>query len=103
MGVCCIRGIGTYGSGIGLIMNIINEYEATKMAVHHYNATHAGWLLACDAPSNHAKGVKMYNALSNADKQRASQYRDYCLALYARQKANVKPRDIADGGIHRIV
>ena len=60
----------------------ITEREARTMAVRHYKATHAGWLLACDAEKNITEGKRIFRELSLADQTIAEQYRDHCLAAY---------------------
>ena len=66
----------------------------------------AGWLLACDAPENIAKGQRMLDKMGLEDSERAFDYRAYCLTLYATTKAreahpyivNARERaDIVDG------
>lgn len=59
------------------------ERQAIIMAVGHPEACHAGWLLACDAPSNIAKGNGLCEELSNKEYDIALAYRDYCKAVYA--------------------
>ena len=48
-----------------------------------YKAQHAGWLLACDAPKNIAKGENLYASLDDRGRRIADEYRDKCLKIYA--------------------
>ncbi len=59
------------------------EKQAHAMARRYPIEARAGWLLACDAPDNIAKGQRMIDAMSLEDSERAITYRDYCLDLYA--------------------
>lgn len=52
-------------------------------AQYNYEADHAGWLMACDAPKNVKKGKGIYDSLPIHFRRRAVRYRDKCLALYA--------------------
>jgi len=54
-----------------------------KPTKRNYDATHAGWLLACDAPANIAKGEERFRLLDNKNRTIALAYRDQCLAAYA--------------------
>lgn len=63
--------------------NITTEKQARTLARRFPQAAHAGWLLACDAPENNAKGETMLKALDVANHRRARDYRDYCQRLYA--------------------
>lgn len=48
--------------------------------------THVGWLLACDAESNIAKGIKQFALLSADEQLEATAYRDHCLKVYKAAK-----------------
>ena len=51
---------------------------------------HAGWLLACDAPDNIAKGERKLAALSVGQQTVALAHRDALRALYASVKSQVR-------------
>ena len=53
-----------------------------------YLIEHAGWLLACNAPSNIAKGERKLAALSPDDKMAAQDHARHLVALYSGQSAN---------------
>ena len=59
------------------------ETQAHALARRFPIEAHAGWLLACDAPDNIAKGQRMLDRMSLEDSERVITYRDYCLDLYA--------------------
>ncbi len=56
------------------------QFEAMQEAMS--SPEHAGWLMACVAPSNIYKGKKMMEAFDDASKARAIAYRNQCLKAY---------------------
>ena len=52
-----------------------------------YLAQKAGWLLACDAPKNIAKGEKINAELDAKHQKIADDYKAECLATYAGAKS----------------
>lgn len=64
----------------------MTERQAYKLARRHPNATRAGWLLACVAPTNRSKGQQLLDGMSLKNSEIAIQYRDYCLKLYAQSE-----------------
>ncbi len=63
------------------------EKQAHAIARRYPIEARAGWLLACDAPENIAKGRVVYNALSPQGRRRALEYHKYCTTLYTNKKA----------------
>ncbi len=59
------------------------ETEAHAIARRFPLEARAGWLLACSAPENIAKGQRMIDRMGLEDSERAITYRNYCAALYA--------------------
>ena len=57
-----------------------------KVTKRNYEATRAGWLLACDHPGNIAKGEDLYALLNDKNRDIALAYRDQCIAVYATAK-----------------
>ena len=45
-------------------------------------ALHSGWLLACDAPENVAKGARLFSELSAQYQDIATSKRDACKTAY---------------------
>ena len=45
-------------------------------------ALHSGWLLACDAPENVAKGARLFSELSAKYQDIATSKRDACKTAY---------------------
>ncbi len=64
----------------------MTEKQARAMARRHFQATRAGWLMACAARTNKSKGEAMLATLGQADRDRAAAYRDYCVKLYAKHE-----------------
>ncbi len=60
-----------------------NEKQARSIARRYPLEARAGWLLACDAPDNLAKGQAMLDRMGLEDSERVITYRDYCLSVYA--------------------
>jgi hypothetical protein len=56
----------------------------TYYETNEYKAQHAGWLLACCAESNVAKGQRIYNKLPPEHQVAACMKRDDCLEAYAK-------------------
>ena len=56
--------------------------DARHIALRYPLEARAGWLLACDAPDNIAKGQRMFDRMDAADQARAIIYRDHCVFLY---------------------
>jgi len=50
------------------------------------NIKRAGWLLACDAPSNRTRGNEVMTSLSVSEQRKARAHRDYLTKLYAKNK-----------------
>ena len=65
------------------------EKQAKAIARRYPIEARAGWLLACAAPENLAKGQRMLIRMNLKDRARAITYRDYCAALYAAQENRV--------------
>ncbi len=65
----------------------MTEKQARALARSWPLAAKAGWLLACDAPENIAKGQAQIDAMCYQDSHRAIQYRDYCVELDATARA----------------
>ena len=63
------------------------EKEARAIARHFPIEAHAGWLLACSSPANLDKGNRMIDRMDMQDRARATQYRDYCIAVYSAGQA----------------
>ncbi len=64
----------------------MTEKQARSMARRHTQAARAGWLMACAARSNKAKGECLLATLGQKDRDRATAYRDYCVELYAKHE-----------------
>ncbi len=63
----------------------MTERDARKMAVQYPRQTTTGWLLACSSPSNICKGQGQYDEMSEWDRSIVQEYRDHCIAVYARE------------------
>ena len=64
----------------------VNERQARALARRHPDATRAGWLLACDAPDNIAKGKRLFTRLNALGQTIARNYETYCRGVYAGQR-----------------
>jgi len=62
------------------------------MTKKQYRILHVGWLLACDAPSNKAKGERLFQDLTKPEQTGALDYAAKCRAVYARGSGAVAPR-----------
>lgn len=57
------------------------------MNKRQYNIRHVGWLLAADAPSNIAKGERLFKLLSARDQIAAQKYAAECRAAYSQARS----------------
>lgn len=62
---------------------MMNETQGRRYALRYPVPARAGWLLACDAPDNIAKGQTMIDGMAQDDHNHAITYRDHCLDTYA--------------------
>ena len=62
------------------------EKQARAIARRYPIEARAGWLLACSASTNIAKGQRMIDRMGLEDSERAVTYRNYCLDLYAEHR-----------------
>ncbi len=67
-----------------------------KVTALNHAACRVGWLLACDAPANIAKGERMLARLSDKSQLIALAYRDQCLEAYAALASSISLRRVTE-------